>query len=259
MSAPRALVRVVSSRLETAELTFLERAPVDLERAVQQHAAYVELLRSLGHQVVHAPAAEELPDGTFVEDAVVVVDDLAVLTRPGAPSRRPEVESVGEALAALGVRTASLEAPGTMDGGDVLQVGQTVFVGLGSRTEQAGVDALRRIVEPLGRSVVTVPVTGCLHLKTGATALPDGTVLAVRSWVDVRPFEQAGLRVVEAPEPAGADVLLSGDRIVLSAAAPRTADLVRDRGFEVHPVDLSELEKVEAGPTCLSVLLPPRR
>lgn len=250
-----ALVRAVSPRLADAELTHLDRVPVDAGRAAAQHAGYVDLLRALGHEVVEVAPAPEHPDGTFVEDTVVVVDDLAVCTRPGAASRRGEVASVRDTLHALGVRTADVPAPATIDGGDVLQVGPTVFVGLGGRTDAAGVAALEAAVRPLGRSVVPVEVTGCLHLKSGATALPDGTVVAVTSWLDTAPFEAAGLEVVEAPEPAGADLLLSGQRVVVSAAAPATAALVRGRGFEVHAVAIDELEKAECGVTCLSVLL----
>lgn len=255
---PAALVRAVSPRLAEAELTFLDREPVDADRAAAQHAGYVDLLRRLGHDVVRVPDAPEHPDGTFVEDAVVVVDDLAVLTRPGAESRRGEVTAVEEVVRSLGLRTAAVAAPATLDGGDVLQVGRHVFVGLGGRTTPGAVEQLRALLAPLGRTVVGVPVTGCLHLKTGATALPDGTVVAVSGWLATDRFATAGLRVVEAPETAGADLLLSGDRVVLSASAPGTADLVRSLGFEAHPVEIDELEKAECGVTCLSVLVPPR-
>lgn len=251
-----ALVRSVSPRLADAELTFLDREPIDAERAAVQHGGYVDLLRRLGHEVVQVPDAPDHPDGTFVEDAVVVVDDLAVLTRPGAESRRGEVASVATVVESLGLRTAQVAAPATVDGGDVLQVGSHVFVGLGGRTTADAVDQLRSLLGPLGRTVVGVPVTGCLHLKTGATALPDGTVVAVTGWLDTSAFADAGLSVVEAPEAAGADLLLSGRGVVLSASAPETAALVRSRGFEAHPVEIDELEKAECGVTCLSVLVP---
>ncbi|WP_336921367.1 dimethylarginine dimethylaminohydrolase family protein [Aquipuribacter sp. SD81] len=257
MTLPLALVRPVSPRLAEAELSFLDRVAIDPERAAAQHAGYVDLLRRLGHDVIEVAAAPEHPDGTFVEDAAVVVDDLAVCTRPGAASRRGEVDSVRAALEGLGLRTVRMSEPATLDGGDVLQVGPTVFVGLGGRTNAAGVAALEEALAPLGRTVVPVTVTGCLHLKSGATALPDGTVVAVTSWLDTAPFEAAGLQVVEAPEPAGADLLLSGDRVVVSAAAPRTAAMVRTLGFEAHPVEIDELEKAECGVTCLSVLVSP--
>jgi len=257
MTLPRALVRDVSPRLAEAELTFLDDRSIDPVRAVAQHAGYVDLLHTLGHQVVRVDAAPEHPDGTFVEDTVVVVEDLAVCTRPGAESRRGEVASVRESLFSLGLRAHDVLAPGTLDGGDVLQVGRHVFVGLGGRTNPDGVDQLRAVLAPLGRTVVPVHVTGCLHLKSGATALPDGTVVAVTSWLDTSVFATVGLEVLEAPEHAGADLLLSGDRVVVSAAAPRTAELVRLRGFKAYPVAIDELEKAECGVTCLSVLVPP--
>ncbi len=248
-----ALVRAVSSRLADAELTFLDRAPVDVERARAQHGAYAAVLADLGLEVLLAPAADEHPDGVFVEDALVVVDDLAILTRPGAASRRAEPASLRPVVEARGLRVVELGA-GTLDGGDVLQVGTTVYVGRSTRTDVAGAEALAALVAPLGRTVVPVAVPGALHLKTAATALPDGTILAVPAWVDTAAF--AGREVVEVPETAGADVLLVGETVVLSASAPRTADLVSARGWPVRTVEINELEKVEAGPTCMSVLLP---
>ena len=244
-----AVVRPVSPHLAAAELTHLERRPVDVERARTQHAGYRGLLVELGLDVVAAPALPAHPDGVFVEDTAVVVDDLAVLTRPGAAARRGEVASIGDVLAGRGRRTARITAPATIDGGDVLQVGHTLFVGRSTRTDDAGIAQLRRLVAPMGR---TVDVTGALHLKTAATALPDGTVLAVRSWLDTRAFTDR--EVVAAPEPAGANVLLVDDTVVLSASAPRTAELVAARGWDVRQVELSEFERVEAGPTCLCLL-----
>ncbi len=184
----------------------------------------------------------------------MVADDLGILTRPGAPSRRGEVASIAPLLDDLGLRRAEVTAPGTLDGGDVLQVERTVYVGRSSRTNDHGIDQLRGLLEPTGRRVVPVEVPGALHLKTGATALPDGTILAVPEWVDTGAF--GDLDVITAPEPAGADVLLVGDTVVLSAAAPRTAELVADRGWPVRLVEIDQFERVEAGPTCLSVLLP---
>jgi dimethylargininase len=163
---------------------------------------------------------------------------------------------VAAVVRSLGLHTRQIHEPATIDGGDVLQVGSRVFVGIGGRTSPDAADQLRSLLTPLGRTVLPVPVTGCLHLKTGATALPDGTVIAVSDWLDTAAFTDAGLRVVDAPETSGADLLLSGDRVVLSAAAPGTAQLVRSLGFAAYPADIDELEKAECGVTCLSVLLP---
>jgi dimethylargininase len=184
----------------------------------------------------------------------VVIADLAILTRPGIESRRQEVDSAHQALQALGLRTTRIQPPGTLDGGDVLQSGDDVLIGHSRRTNEAGIEQLRALVEPLGRRVTVCTVTGCLHLKTGVTALPDGSLLATPGWVDL-----TGVRrpVHIAPESAGSDVLLVGEGIVLSAAAPATADLLARLGFDTHPVDLTEFEAVEAGPTCLSILIPP--
>lgn len=255
VSTPRAaLVRPVSPRLADAELTHLDRTPVDVERAREQHRAYCGTLSDLGLRVIGAPPEPEHPDGVFVEDALVVVGDLGILTRPGAGSRRGEVASIAPMLGDLGLRRADVAAPATLDGGDVLQVGSTVYVGRTRRTNDAGIEQLRTLLEPIGRRVVPVEVTGALHLKTAATALPDRAILAVPDWIDTSAF--GAREVVSAPEPAGADVLLVGDTVVLSASAPDTAELVAARGWSVITVEIDEFERVEAGPTCLSVLLP---
>jgi dimethylargininase len=252
-----ALVREVSPRLADAELTFLAPdAPIDVSLARRQHADYLAALGALGLELVLAPPAPEHPDGVFVEDTAVVLDDLAILTRPGVASRRAEVASIGAALAGRGLATVTVDPPATLDGGDVLQVGATVYVGLSRRTDRGGLEQVRRHAEALGRTVVPVEVTGALHLKTAATALPDGTIVAVPDQLDVRAFGDRP--VVAAPESAGANLLLVGDTVLVSGRAPATAELVAARGFAVVPVDIGELEKAEAGPTCLSVLLPAR-
>jgi dimethylargininase len=247
------MVRPVSPRLAEAEVTHVARRPVDVDRARRQHEAYRALLAELGLDVVAAPPAPAHPDGVFVEDTVVVVDGLAVLTRPGASTRRGEVATVAPLLTARGLRTAEVTAPATLDGGDVLQVGETVFVGRSTRTSAAATARLRALLTPLGRRVVPVDVTGALHLKTAVTALPDGTLLAVPDRIDVAAL---GGHVVAVPEPAGANVLVVDRTVVVPASAPATADLVADRGWPVRTVDVSEFERVEAGVTCLSVLLP---
>ncbi len=249
-----ALVRPPSPRLADAELTHLEARPIDAGLAAEQHRGYVALLERLGLEVVALPPLDDHPDGVFVEDVVVVAGDLAIITNPGADSRRGEVDGLEAVLAARGLRTARIEAPGTLDGGDVLQVGDSVFVGQSTRTNVAGAEQLLTLLEPSGVEVVPVAVTGALHLKTAATALPDGTVLAVGEWIDVEPF--IPLEVVPAPEPAGANVLLVGDTVVLTDAAPETARLIADRGFAVETLPLGEFAKAEGSVTCLSVLLP---
>lgn len=249
-----ALVRAVPDALAAAELTHLERVPIDVARARAEHDGYCRLLERLDLSLVWAPTTHDLPDSTFVEDAVVVIDDHAILTRPGAASRRAEPATLAPVLEGRGLVVDAVTPPATLDGGDVLQVGDDLFVGRTERTNDAGIRQLTTMAGRHGRRVVRVAVEGVLHLKTAATALPDGTILRVPGAVDRGAF--AGRPVVDAVEPSGGDVLLVGDHVVLPASAPATAALVAARGWPVHTLDLAELQKAESGPTCLSVLLP---
>jgi len=248
-----ALVRSPSPRLSDGIVTHIERTPVDLELARGQHAAYVDALASCGWRPLPVEPADDCPDSVFIEDTVVICDDLAVLTRPGAPGRRPEVDAVAETVRALGLRTERIGEPGTLDGGDVLQIGQTVYVGLGGRTNEAGIQQLARLLAPTGRTVVAVPVVKVLHLKSAVTALPDGTVLAWGDLVDTAPFP----RVLEVPEESGVHVVpLDAERLLIAASAPRTAALLESRGYRPVTVDISEYERLEGCVTCLNVLIP---
>ncbi len=254
-----ALVRAPGERLAEGIVTHLQRTPVDVALARRQHEAYVGALSAAGWQVVAVPDAPGHPDAVFVEDTVDVIDDLAVLTCPGAPQRRGEVEGTRAAVAALGLRVADLGvaagtgAAPTLDGGDVLQVGRRVYVGRGGRTNAAGVRALRALLAPLGRTVVPVPLRAVLHLKSALTALPDGTLIGLPDLVDATGLP--GLRV--APEEPGAHVVPLGEgSLLMSASAPRTAAWLDDLGFDVVPVDIGEFEKLEGCVTCLSVLVP---
>lgn len=249
-----ALVRPPSPRLGDGLVTHIDRVPVDAELAVAQHAAYVEALGSAVGSLVEVAAAEDLPDSAFVEDTVVVVDGLAVVARPGAEERLGETEAVHAPLRSLGLDVASIEAPGTLDGGDVLQVGATVYVGQGGRTNASGIDQLRALLAPLGRSVVAVPLHTVLHLKSAVTALPDGTILCHDEHaVDLSAF--ADVRMV--PEEGGSHVVVLGDdRVLMAASAPESAAQFRALGLDVVAVDISEFEKMEGCVTCLSVLVP---
>lgn len=251
MTAGTALVRRPSPRLADGIVTHIERTPVDLELARRQHDSYRAALAGSGWRVVQVEPADECPDSVFVEDTVVVADGVAVITRPGAPSRRPETAAVATATAALGLTVARIEPPATLDGGDVLEVGRTVFVGLSARTTAAGVEQLAAHLPD--RTVVAVPVTRTLHLKSAITALPDGTFLTWGGLVELDPFDP----VLEVPEEAGAHVVpLGGDRVLLAASAPRTADLLAGLGYRPVVVDISEYERLEGCVTCLSVLVP---
>jgi len=248
-----ALVRRPSPHLADGLVTHIERQPVDLELAARQWEAYVEALRGAGWDVVEAPAAPDLPDSAFVEDTAVVYGDLAVITRPGALERRPEPDAVEPVLRDLGYRVARIEEPGTLDGGDVLKHGGTVWVGLGGRTNRAGFEQLAAHLAGLADDVIPVPLSLVLHLKSAVTALPDGTVVGFPEVVDDPAVYPEFLEVPE--EHGGHVVLLGDDRLLMSTSAPRTAALFRDRGYQVITVDISEYEKLEGCVTCLSVRL----
>ncbi|MEU4097398.1 dimethylargininase [Streptomyces sp. NPDC026673] len=253
MPSHRALVRRPSPRLAEGLVTHIERSPVDAGLAARQWEGYVAALRAHGWETVEVPPADDCPDGVFVEDVVVVFRDVALLTRPGAVSRRPETTGAEEAVAALGLPVVRVREPGTLDGGDVLKVGDTVYVGRGGRTNAEGVRQLRSAFEPLGARVVAVPVTKVLHLKSAVTALPDGTVIGHPPLVD---DPSVFPRFLPVPEEAGAHVvLLGGGRLLMAASAPRTAELLDTMGYEPVSVDISEFEKLEGCVTCLSVRL----
>jgi dimethylargininase len=245
------LVRQPSSRLAEGIVTHISRSAVDVALARVQHAAYTEALSASGWAIEHAPAAYDCPDSVFIEDTVVICEDLAVLTRPGAPARRPEVAGVAQAVTGLGLRTAAIEEPGTLEGGDVLQVGRTVYVGRGERTNGDGIRQLRSVLAPLGRTVIAVPLGDVLHLKSAVTALPDGTFLMLPGLVPAGLFP--AVRPVD--EEGGCHVVpLGGDRVMIAASAPRTAEMLDSLGFTPVLVDISEFEKLEGCVTCLSVL-----
>jgi dimethylargininase len=248
-----ALVRRPSSRMAEGITTHIDRVPADGGLAARQHAAYVDAVTAAGWEVREVAPADELPDSAFVEDTVVVFGDLAVLARSGAAERRAEVAGAEEAVRALGLEIARIEAPGTLDGGDVLQVGSTVYVGRSGRTNGEGIRQLRRHAATRGRTVVPVRLHGVLHLKSAVTALPDGTCVTHDvSLFDASPFPT--LRRV--PEDAGSHVILmGGGALVMAASAPRSAELFDDLGFDVVTVDIGEFEKREGCVTCLSVLI----
>ena len=236
------------------ELTHLARAPIDPVRAAAQHVLYEGALAACGWTVRHLPSLDDQPDAVFVEDAAVVVDELAVVTRPGAESRRGEVPTVEAALRALR-RVERIVAPGTLDGGDVLRLGRRILVGRSSRTNADGARQLRALLEPLGYDVRPTPFSGCLHLKTAVTAVSDDLVLLNPAWIDATLV--APLRSIEVhpDEPFAANVLRLGDSVLVPADAPRTAERLRVAGVRVAPLDMSELAKAEGGLTCCSILV----
>ena len=257
MAERRALVRRPGRLLTDGIVTHQERVPVDIDLALEQWEHYCQALSDGGWDLLEVPAADQCPDAVFIEDAVVhfrppsTFHDIAVITRPGADSRKPETVAVEPVVIAAGCSVERITAPGTLDGGDILKVGDIVYVGSGGRTNAAGISQLRAIIEPLGYRVIAVPVSKVLHLKSAVTALPDGTVIGYDPVVDdSRIFG----RYRAVPEESGAHVvLLGGDRLLMAADAPQSATLFRRLGYEPVQVDISEFEKLEGCVTCLSV------
>jgi dimethylargininase len=253
----RAFTRAVSPRLAECELTHLLRQPISAERAANQHAAYEQALRESGVEVLRLPELADHPDAVFVEDTALLLDGHAIILRPGVASRAGEVESTASGLSA-DFELHRLER-GHVDGGDVLRIGDKLYVGRSSRTDADGIRALADLAAPLGYTVVEAQLRDCLHLKTGATfAGPDAHGVAVLLYneraVDPRQFAGIEPVPVDETEEAAANCLRVGNRLILPAGNPRTAGTLRDRGFQVTEVDVSELQKAEAGVTCMSLI-----
>jgi dimethylargininase len=252
MSRRCALVRRPNSRLAEGIVTHIERAPVDAVIAGAQWTCYVKALVSTGWDVLELAPADRSPDSVFVEDTMVLHGDLAVIARPAAGSRRPEIRTAERAIAGLGYRLARISAPATLDGGDVLRVGRTVYVGCGGRTNGAAATQLRSLLAPFGARVVGVPIAGVLHLKTAVATLPDGSIVGYPPLL-VDPAAFPALRPV--PEPSGAQVVILDERtLLLSDDCPRSAELYARLGYEPIAVDIGEFQKREGAVTCLSVL-----
>lgn len=249
-----ALTREVSPAIASCELTHLERLPIDIELARQQHRLYEQALEACGCQVRRLPAAPELPDSVFVEDTAVVVDEVAVITRPGAVSRRPETAAMSDTLAAYRP-IVHIADPGILDGGDVLRLGDRFFVGLSSRSNNAGLEQLRRALAPFGYAVEGVAVGGCLHLKSAVTALADDAVLLNPDWVNPSLFGARTIIAVDSEEPGAANALRIGDRVIYPSEFPLTMQRLVNHGYDVLPVPASEVAKAEGAVTCCSVVL----
>jgi dimethylargininase len=249
-----ALTRGVSRSIERCELTHVAREPIDYARAVEQHDAYEAALAAQGCRLEQLPELPELPDAVFVEDAAVVFDDIAVIARPGAVSRRDEVPTVADALRKY--RTlAFIEPPGTLDGGDVMLTARGVFVGLSARTNQEGARQLAAAVAPFGLRVTEVPVVKCLHLKTAVSVAGDDTLVANANWIDLSPFDAFQIIRVDPAEQPAANVLRLGNRVICASAFPRTRERLDSAGFATATVPASELAKAEGGLTCCSLIV----
>jgi dimethylargininase len=249
-----ALTREVSPNLGRCELTHLTRQPIDAALAAAQHRIYKDCLRRLGCDVRRLPALPDSPDAVFVEDTCIVLDELAVITRPGADSRKPETQSVAEAVKAFRP-LRFIEPPATLDGGDVLRLEKQVFVGLSSRSNAAGIEQLRSILTSYGYTVTAVNVAGCLHLKSAVTRVGEETLLVNRALVDPDVFGRWKVLDVDASEAHGANALLVNGAVVYPAACPKTCERLAGHGIRVETVDVSELGKAEAGVTCCSLLV----
>jgi dimethylargininase len=253
MNTQRALVRRPGPRLPEGIVTHAAPTPVDFATAIAQWHRYIEVLHDHGWDTIEVPAADLCPDAVFVEDTMVVYRNLAVIARPGAVERRAEIADAERVVASLGYSVARITEPGTLDGGDVLKVGDTVYVGRTGRTNADGIRQLRAILSPLGATVVAVPVSTVLHLKSAVTALPDGTVVGYPPLVETPSLFP---RFLPVPDDHGAHVvLLGGNRLLMSDAAPRSAQLFADLGYEPVTVDISEYVKLDGCVTCLSVRL----
>ena len=249
-----ALTRRPALSLVNCEVGHVPREEIDLHLALQQHEAYCQALRQLGVAVEMLPSEEAFPDSVFIEDNAIILDELAVVTSMGTPSRQGEPALLLPVLARHR-RLVTIAPPATIEGGDVLRMGKTLYVGVSTRTNRAGVEALRAIAEPLGYQVTPVGVQACLHLKTACTSLDDKTLLVNPAWLDSDALGPFRLLHVPAEEPFGANVLRLPGGVLIQASSPLTRDLIESQGYATSHVELDEFAKADAGLTCLSLLI----
>jgi dimethylargininase len=249
-----ALVREVSPQLAQCQLTHLERAAIDAQRAMRQHRDYTQSLQALGCSLEWLPPLPQCPDSVFVEDTAVVLAEVAVITRPGAAPRRGETATVAQALGQH-TRVAAIAEPGCLDGGDVLHIGRTLHVGASGRTNEDGIDQLGRLLRPHGYRVEKVRLAGCLHLKSACTFIPPDQVLVNPDWIDPTTFGPLRVIAVDEREPQAANTLTIGGTTLVSAAYPHTRRRLEAAGVRTRAVDVSELHKAEGALTCMSLLL----
>ena len=249
-----ALTRRPAFSLVNCEVGYVPRERIDPHLAFRQHEAYCRTLRQMGAAVEVLPPEEAFPDSVFIEDNAIILDELAVVTSMGAPSRQGEPALLLPVLARYR-RFVTISPPATIEGGDVLRVGKRLYVGVSTRTNRAGVEALRMIAEPLGYDVTPVETRSCLHLKTACASLDDETLLVNPDWLDSDALKSFRLLHVPAEEPFGANVLRLPGGMLVQGSSPLTLALIETRGYAATCVDLSEFSKADAGPTCLSLLI----
>ena len=248
-----AITRRPSPKLEGGERTHIGREAIDFPKALAQHDAYRAALRELGAAETHLEDADEFPDGVFIEDTALVLDEIGIIMHPGAESRRGETVGVAHAVAEHR-DLVRIDGAATIDGGDIVVAGRRILVGRSARTNTAGIEALREATKACGYVVRPVRMTGCLHLKSGCTALPDGRLFVNRHWIDVRDLTGFDLIDVPEDEPWSGDVAFIGHTVIEAAAFPQAAEKLRAAGFPVRPVDVSEFAKAEGGVTCMSLI-----
>jgi len=249
-----AITRLPSRAITNCALTYIERITIDYDRAVQQHAAYRDALKACGMEVVTLPPAEDLADSVFVEDTAIILDEIAIITPLGIESRRPEA-ALNEPEIARYRPTIHIELPATIEGGDVLRVGKSIYVSPSTRTNQAGIEALRQLAAPYGYSVTAVTLRDCLHLKSGCTALDDETILVHQPSIDTSVFKGYRLLDVAEGENGAANVVRANETILLNSQYPATAERIAQQGYAVCAVDTSEFTKAEAAMTCMSLIV----
>lgn len=249
-----AITRPVSDSMNRCELGYLPRREIDVPKAAAQHAEYVACLEKLGVRVQSLAPEPDLPDAVFVEDAAVVVDEVAVIARPGVPSRRPEAESVAAALAEYRPLRRMRE-PATLDGGDVMLAGRTLYVGVSRRANRAGIRQMTGALAPFGYAVTPVAIRDCLHMKSACCYLGKETILANRAWFDPAPFRDFRILDVAPDEPWAANVLAIGDTAIVHAGFPATREILKNAGWNTLPIDISEILKAEGALTCMSIIL----
>lgn len=249
-----AITRKVSPRFNECEITHIERTPIDVDTARAQHDEYVKTLSQLGCQVIELPEEPDLPDSVFVEDTAFILPEVAVITRPGADSRKPETESIARALSPHRP-LVHVSAPASVDGGDVLVLGKTIYIGLSTRSNMEAVEQLNESLGRFGYTVVGLALTDCLHLKTAVTRVDDRTLLINKNWVDADHFNGFDLIEVDASEPFAANCLPVNGSIIYPTTFPRTRHKLEEKGFRVVNVNLEELAKAEGAVTCCSLIV----
>jgi dimethylargininase len=248
-----ALTHVISPDIGRCELSFLERSPINYKKAVEQHEHYCELLRNCGLEVIELSMNRSFPDSTFIEDTAVVVDELAIMASMGAESRRGEIPGI-ESVLGYYRDLQHIWLPATLEGGDVLRIEKKIFVGISSRTNIAGFETIKEILEPFSYEVIPVAVNGCLHLKSACVAVDDRTLLVNPRWLDLQPLRDFRIIPVPEDEPAAVNSLRINATLCMHSGYPKTIDLLLKLGFSVKTVDISELLKAEAGMTCSSII-----